>query len=90
MESTGAGLLAGLNAVRLLRGEDLVVLPRETMMGALTHHITTAAPETFQPMNANFGIIPPLPGEQSVHKKDRKAWRSNKVQEAFARWLASQ
>jgi methylenetetrahydrofolate--tRNA-(uracil-5-)-methyltransferase len=88
MESTGAGLLAGLNAVRLLRGEELLVLPRETMLGALTYHITHADPETFQPMNANFGILPPLPGEEKLHKKERKAWRSQQVQEAFGRWLA--
>lgn len=87
IESTGAGLLAGLNAVRLLRGQELLVLPRTTMMGALTYHITHANPETFQPMNANFGILPPLAGEQNVHKKERKAWRSQQVQKAFAAWL---
>lgn len=89
IESTGAGLLAGLNAVRLLRGQQLLVLPRTTMMGALTHHITTADPETFQPMNANFGIIPPLEGEDKVHKKERKAWRAARVAEAFGEWLKS-
>jgi methylenetetrahydrofolate--tRNA-(uracil-5-)-methyltransferase len=89
MESTGAGLLAGLNAVRLLRGEELLVLPRETILGALTHHITTANPETFQPMNANFGILPPLDNEQAIPKRDRKATRSKMVQEAFEGWLTA-
>lgn len=88
MESTGAGLLAGLNAVRLLRAEPLLTLPRETMLGALTYHITHADPQTFQPMNANFGLLPPFAGEERVHKRERKAWRSSQVQQAFARWRA--
>lgn len=89
IESTGAGLLAGLNAVRLRRGQELLVLPRTTMMGALTHHITTADPQTFQPMNANFGIIPPLEGEERVPKKERKAWRAAQVAAAFREWAAT-
>ncbi len=55
------GHLAGLNAARLSLGLDPVVLPRHTMMGALFHYITTADPKHFQPMNANFGIIPDVP-----------------------------
>jgi methylenetetrahydrofolate--tRNA-(uracil-5-)-methyltransferase len=87
IESTGAGLLAGMNAVRLLKGEELLVLPRESVMGALSHHITTADPETFQPMNANFGILPPLANEQHLHKKDRKPARAKRTVEAFDGWL---
>lgn len=87
IESTGAGLLAGLNAVRLLRGQELLVLPRESIMGALAHHITTADPETFQPMNANFGILPPLDNEHLLHKKDRKPARAKRTIEAFEAWL---
>ena len=54
------GLLAGINAARLLMGESLISLPETTMLGALCHYITHAKAADFQPMKANFGILPPL------------------------------
>ncbi|MBR5540083.1 MAG: methylenetetrahydrofolate--tRNA-(uracil(54)-C(5))-methyltransferase (FADH(2)-oxidizing) TrmFO [Clostridia bacterium] len=60
MESACSGILAGINAVRTLRSEPLFVLPRETMAGALSHHIGDASVKDFQPMGANFGVLPPL------------------------------
>jgi len=54
------GLLAGWNAARYLNGKAPVELPKVTMLGALCHYITHASPENFQPMKANFGILPPL------------------------------
>ena len=56
----GTGLLAGLNAGRLVRGETPVVLPETTMLGGLCHYVTHAESNDFQPMKANFGIMPPL------------------------------
>ncbi len=56
----GSGLLAGINAARLLKGDSLAILPRTTMMGALAHYITHAESKNFQPMKANFGILPPF------------------------------
>jgi methylenetetrahydrofolate--tRNA-(uracil-5-)-methyltransferase len=53
-------LLAGLNAVRVARGQPPIVLPPTTMMGALFHYVTHAEPRTFQPMKANFGLMPEL------------------------------
>lgn len=61
MESAMAGILAGQNAVRRWRGEAPLVLPRTTMMGALTAYISDGTVTQFQPMGANFGILPPLP-----------------------------
>jgi methylenetetrahydrofolate--tRNA-(uracil-5-)-methyltransferase len=58
--STAGGLLAGLNAVRVARGQQPIILPPTTMMGALFHYITHAEPRTFQPMKANFGLMPEL------------------------------
>lgn len=55
------GLLAGINMVRYLRGEEVLVLPKETMIGALCHYITHARPADFQPMKANLGLLPELP-----------------------------
>lgn len=60
VESAASGLVAGLNAARLCRGQSLLTLPRETLLGALLHHIAHTDPENFQPMNANFGLLPPL------------------------------
>ncbi|MFY0542798.1 FADH(2)-oxidizing methylenetetrahydrofolate--tRNA-(uracil(54)-C(5))-methyltransferase TrmFO [Brevibacillus sp. H7] len=61
VESAASGLLAGLNAARLAIGEDPIVLPPETVMGSMAHYITTTDPNHFQPMNANFGLLPNLP-----------------------------
>lgn len=58
--NAATGLLAGLNAARLLRGQPLVTLPPTTMLGALCHYVTHAEPKDFQPMKANFGLMPPL------------------------------
>lgn len=61
VESAASGLIAGMNAGRLARGEELVAFPHETSLGSMAHYITTADFEHFQPMNANFGLFPPLP-----------------------------
>jgi methylenetetrahydrofolate--tRNA-(uracil-5-)-methyltransferase len=60
MESASSGILAGLNLARKLRGESPLILPRETMMGALSAYISDSGVVNFQPMGANFGILPPL------------------------------
>ncbi|MCI8412770.1 MAG: methylenetetrahydrofolate--tRNA-(uracil(54)-C(5))-methyltransferase (FADH(2)-oxidizing) TrmFO [Clostridia bacterium] len=59
VESMASGLFCGINAVRLLQGKPLVSLPPTTMLGSLYRYITSFAGD-FQPMNANFGILPPL------------------------------
>jgi len=89
MESTGAGLMCGLNAARLLRGEEPLTLPRETVLGALAHHICTADPDNFQPMNANFGILPPLPKTgKRISKADKKLLRGQLCLEAADKFVA--
>ncbi len=65
------GLLAGLNVVRQIAGQDLLILPETTMLGALCRYITQADMKDFQPMKANFGIVPPL--EQPVKGKRQRA-----------------
>ena len=68
--NAATGLLAGINAARLLRGQTPITLPPTTMLGALCHYITHADPKDFQPMKANFGLLPPL--EQKIrHKSER-------------------
>ena len=58
--SVGSGWVAGVNAARFVLGEDPLVLPRATMLGALCHYVSHAEPDEFQPMKANFGLMPPL------------------------------
>ncbi len=66
------GLLAGWNAARLLRGLEPVQLPQETMLGALCHYITHASAADFQPMKANFGLLPVLDGVGRGRRNKRK------------------
>lgn len=72
MESAMSGILAGINAARYINGEEPLVLPNTTMMGALTNYISNPEVENFQPMGANFGVLPPL--ETKIRdKKERYA-----------------
>ena len=70
MGNIAAGLLAGINASRLIRGQELITLPCEMVSGALFRYITTADAKHFQPMKANFGILPPLE-DPSRSKRER-------------------
>ncbi|MDP7063159.1 MAG: methylenetetrahydrofolate--tRNA-(uracil(54)-C(5))-methyltransferase (FADH(2)-oxidizing) TrmFO [Planctomycetota bacterium] len=56
----GSGMLAGLNMVRRLRGMEPVTPPRESLLGSLTHHVAESPSKDFQPMKAEFGLLPPL------------------------------
>ena len=67
-ESIASGLLAGINMSRLLSGKPLLELPQDTMLGALTHYITNPEHTNFQPINSNWGIVPPV----DLPKKERK------------------
>ncbi|MDD3692851.1 MAG: methylenetetrahydrofolate--tRNA-(uracil(54)-C(5))-methyltransferase (FADH(2)-oxidizing) TrmFO [Oscillospiraceae bacterium] len=78
MESASSGIIAGINAVRAARQKEPFILPRQTMMGALAAYISDDSVKDFQPMGANFGIIPPL--EQQVRdKKERHAMLSHRA-----------
>ena len=65
------GLLAGINAARLHHHENLITLPSTTMLGALCHYVTHADLKDFQPMKANFGILPPLEAASKIGKRER-------------------
>jgi methylenetetrahydrofolate--tRNA-(uracil-5-)-methyltransferase len=58
--NAATGLVAGLNAARWLSQQSMIIYPETTMLGALCHYITHAEPKDFQPMKANFGILPSL------------------------------
>ena len=70
MESAGSGILAGINLARRLNGRKPLLLPETTMLGALSRHVSQYAGKDFQPMGANFGVLPPLP-EKIRDKRQR-------------------
>ncbi len=61
IESAGSGLVAGISAARQAQGKEAIVFPRTTMLGAMAHYVANGGTGAFVPMNANFGIIEPLP-----------------------------
>jgi len=70
VESAASGLIAGINAARFALGREPLVFPEDTALGSMAHYITTADFRHFQPMNANFGLFPPL-GERIRNKKEK-------------------
>ncbi|WP_294581470.1 methylenetetrahydrofolate--tRNA-(uracil(54)-C(5))-methyltransferase (FADH(2)-oxidizing) TrmFO [uncultured Thomasclavelia sp.] len=70
VESAQSGIVAGINAARLLENKKTLTFPNETVMGALANYITNASATDFQPMKANFGILPEL--ATRIKKKERK------------------
>lgn len=70
MESASSGLLAGINLARRLAGRPTLVLPETTMLGALARYVSGYTGKDFQPMGANFGVLPPLP-ERIRDKRQR-------------------
>src|SRR5438046_1755752 len=89
-ESAATAILAEINLARLLAGEELLLPPPTTMLGALYHYVHSADPEHFQPMNANFGLLEPLdrPVKDKQKKKELLAARALADMEAFAARLA--
>ena len=86
VESAAIGLIAARFAAAELRGERIGSPPAETAIGALLGHITGGADaETFQPMNVNFGLMPPIPGR--AKKADRKQAYTDRARARFAEWV---
>ena len=88
VESGAIGLLAGLMTAAELTGRDWTAPPRTTALGALLSHVTgDAEAETYQPMNINFGLFPPL--SDDVKKKQRKAGYTERAKADLAGWIGS-
>jgi methylenetetrahydrofolate--tRNA-(uracil-5-)-methyltransferase len=84
-ESTATGLLAGVNLSRLLAGEEPVIPPPTTMLGALYRYMREADPRHFQPMNANFGLVDEL-GERVKDKRVRKERLAERALAVMTEW----
>lgn len=78
MESASSGILAGLNAARRLKGKNTLTLPETVMMGALSRYISDPGVKNFQPMGANFGVLPKL-GETIRDKEKRYTELANRA-----------
>ena len=87
VESSASGIYAAINMLRLLKGEELVTFPRETIMGSMANYISVYHDE-FVPMNANYGIVPEL--DFHCKKKERKEFYGNravnKMKEVISLW----
>jgi methylenetetrahydrofolate--tRNA-(uracil-5-)-methyltransferase len=84
-ESTATGIVAAINLSRMLRGDDPVVPPPTTMLGALFRYMREADPRHFQPMNANFGLVEPL-GEPVRDKKKKREMIAVRALAEMSRW----
>ncbi len=85
VESAAAGLLAGINAARILLGQEPVVPPATTALGGLLRYITDETRKKFQPMNVNFGLLPPI--AQRVKGRERKALMAERALADLDDWI---
>ena len=88
-ESIASGLLCGINMAKLLNNKTLLELPQDTMLGALTHYITNPEHTNFQPINSNWGIVPPveLPKKERKNKKLKGELMSKRSLESLKNYL---
>lgn len=86
VESAASGMVAGINAAKMAKGEELLTFPRETAVGSMAYYITHTAGKHFQPMNANLGIFPELPAKIK-DKKERYTAISDRALAATAEVL---
>lgn len=86
IESTASGLVAGINAAHLAKGESVLVWPRTTAIGSLMNHIGTSPTHNFQPMNINFGLMPAA--EKKIRsKKERNSYYAQRALNDLEQWL---
>jgi len=89
VESAATGILAGLNAVRLVQGLEPRVPPRTTALGSLVFYLTHADPDTFQPMHIHFGLLPPDESDPRRPRKARRMGMAGRALRDLDRWIES-
>lgn len=82
VESAASGLIAGINASQFVKGKEPFIFPKETVIGSMAHYITTTNAKHFQPMNANFGLLPPFE-KRIKNKKERYEQLANRALETI-------
>ncbi|MGE7661898.1 FADH(2)-oxidizing methylenetetrahydrofolate--tRNA-(uracil(54)-C(5))-methyltransferase TrmFO [Peribacillus sp. NPDC097197] len=88
VESAASGLVAGINAARLVQGMEPIVFPAETTMGSMARYITSTNGKSFQPMNANFGLLPDLE-IRIKSKKERNEAHANRALDTIQNFVKS-
>lgn len=86
VESTAMGLVAGINAYRLIKGKELVTPPPETAIGSLVHYLQHSNPKHFQPMNINWGLFPEIPGKRKFKKEEKLRALVERALKALEDW----
>lgn len=86
MESAASGIMAGINACRVSEGKSTITLPNDTMIGALSAYISDSSVKKFQPMGANFGVLPELENRPR-DKKERGAAYSARALKSLDNYL---
>jgi len=92
VESVAMGWLAGRNAARLVQGEELLIAPRATAIGALAQYVSSAEKKNYQPVNITFALLEPLSPEQARsvrRKRDRHLLQVKLGLEQWNQWLQS-
>ena len=84
VESAAAGLLAAINAARLVCGRELLVAPAETALGSLLAYICDSSRRDFQPMNANYGLMPQV--KKSLHGREKKLAMGKRALQSLGDW----
>ena len=88
IESASSGFVAGLCAARQAKEQDEIVFPRETVIGALSHYVSEGGCNRFQPMNANFGLLPPLSEKVKGKKSVRNQYLAQRALEVLAPFVS--
>lgn len=87
VESAASGMIAGINAARAALGEEGLIFPEDSVLGSMPAYITSADPEHFQPMNANFGLLPKL--EKKIRsKKEKNEFLAHRALDSIAGFAA--
>ena len=86
VESTAMGLVAGINAYRLIKGKDLVIPPPETAIGSLVHYLQSSNPKHFQPMNVNWGLFPEISRKRKIKKEEKVRALVERALKALEDW----
>ena len=87
VESSASGIYAAINMYRFLNNEELLVFPKETIMGSMANYISIKT-ENFQPMNANFGIVPEVTSDKKIKKKERKLYYGQRAIDTMKEFIS--